>query len=124
MQQLTHFNEHIRSNEIRSNVEKRLNPRTLKRSERRLASDNDKSIRFPTKNQQETSDPQVDSQKSRDKAPTRPENGPPSSDQGFKSSHTGRDHVLPLAPILNLDLSPCSPSDQLRQIDQLGPRSR
>jgi len=30
MQQLTHFNEHIRSNEIRSNVEKRLNPRTLK----------------------------------------------------------------------------------------------
>src|SRR6266699_1982874 len=88
MQQLTRFNEHIRSNKIRSSVENVL-PSNAKKIGKTLNVRQRQIHTFPNQKPTGTQRPRVGSQKSRDKAPTRPENGPPPSDQGSKGSPTG-----------------------------------
>ncbi len=93
MQQLTRFNEHIRSNKIGSNVEKRP---ALEREEDR------KDVKRPTKtnpyvsqpNTNRNQRPRVGSQKSRDKAPIATRKRPALIRSGFQKLPYCRDHVL------------------------------
>jgi len=68
MQQLTRFNEHIRSNKIRSSVENVL-PSNAKKIGKTLNVRQRQIHTFPQQKPTGTQRPRVGSQKSRDKAP-------------------------------------------------------